>query len=48
MTFDRVIWTSQSAGSRHVWVANADGSEERQLSSFHYEGSASWFPNAGN
>lgn len=44
ITFDRVIWNSATDGIRKIWLANADGSEEKCLSSFRYEGCASWFP----
>ena len=44
ITFDRVIWNSDTDGTRKIWLANADGSEEKCLSSFRYEGCASWFP----
>jgi Tol biopolymer transport system component len=44
MTFDRVIWNNATDGIRKIWLANADGSEEKCLSSFRYEGCASWFP----
>jgi len=44
LTFDRVTWSGQTLGTRHIWVANVDGTGERRLSSFRYDGSASWFP----
>jgi len=48
MTFDRVIWNNATDGIRKIWLANADGSEEKCLSSFRYEGCASWFPIMGS
>ena len=44
LTFDRITRTGDTGGTRHIWVANADRSDEECLSSFHYEGGASWFP----
>ena len=44
ITFDRVLWNSATEGTRNIWLSKADGSEEVCLSSFSYEGCASWFP----
>jgi Tol biopolymer transport system component len=48
ITFDRVLWTSGTVGTRKIWFSNADGSNEMCLSSFSYEGCASWFPKNNN
>ena len=46
ITFDRVIWNSAIDGTRNIWLSDSNGSKEQCLSSFRYEGCASWFPPA--
>lgn len=44
IAYDRVVWTSATVGTREIWLANADGSDEERLSSYSYEGEPSWIP----
>jgi Tol biopolymer transport system component len=44
IAYDRVVWTSGTEGTREIWLANADGSDEERLSSYAHEMEASWFP----